>query len=199
MKKILILMALSGMLMPALASAELNYNAVDAGYSTEVYKTGEPILYQKNLGISKSVSGNVYLAASYEAGSQPGYSHSGEKKTQSFLFGAGYHTPLLDTLKTKVDALVRGNIVRGRAKIGEGSVRETGYDFGAGIRAQLAHGLECSLAGVHSYLSEGAYSYTNTFLDAQIGFNFTQKMQMKVGFDLLGHDQTVNVGLRFFY
>jgi hypothetical protein len=197
MKKILILAALSGMLIPAFASAELNYNAVDVGYSTTIYNNRNPNLFQFDLGISKSVSRNVYLAGSYEAASQPTNSITGDKKIKSILLGAGYHTPLKDTLKLKVDGIVKGNIVKNRIKLAGSTQSASGYDIAAGVRAQFAHGLESGVDVIH--VSKMYGTNPKTYLNVQLGFNFTPRLQLAVKVDIFDPDQTVYVGMRFFY
>ncbi len=199
MKKALLVMALSGTLIPAHAWAALNYNETDIGYSTTNYGNGDPGLVQFNLGYAKSVSSTTYLDASYGSGTQHGLSIAGDKKMKSISLGAGYHTPLEDTPTSKVDAIIKGNIVAGSAKLAGSSLSANSYDFGTGVRAQFGHGLESSLAVVHARRSNGTYTNTDTFFNAQIGFNFTPKIQMAFGVDLFGHDPVMNVGLRFFH
>jgi len=195
MKRTLIVAGLSGMFIPALASAELNYDAVNVGYSTMRYSNGNQGLTELDVGFSKSYSKDVYLGASYGTASQTTYSGLGNKTVRSISLGAGYHTPLRDN----VDLVVAGHIVLGSAKLAGSSTSANGYDIGAGVRTQFAHGLEGSLAAVHANRSNGTYTNTDTFLNAQFGFNFTSKIQMNAGIDLLGHDQTTSLGLRFYY
>jgi Outer membrane protein beta-barrel domain len=191
MKKILVAVVLSSMLIPAFASAELNYNSVDAGYSTTNYS---PSLTELNIGISKSISGNVYLGASYRAGSQPTYTSLGDRKVSSISVGAGYRTPLKDN----VDAFVKGNILLGSVKLAGNSVSANGYDIGAGVRAQLIRKIEGTLAVVHTNTSSGALANTKTFFNAQLGFDFTQTIQLTAGLDFKS-DPTTSLGVRFFY
>lgn len=191
MKKILIAAILSGTLIPALALAELNYNAVDAGYSTTSYSS---VLTELDIGISKSISGNTYLGASYGTGSQPTNTALGDKKLSSISLSAGYHTPLIDN----VDAIVKGRIVLGSIKLAGSSASANGYDIGAGVRAQFGHALEGTLAVVHANASNGTFTSNHTFLNAQFGFNFIPEFQMTAGMDFKP-DVTTSLGLRFFY
>lgn len=191
MKKILIAAVLSGMLIPALASAELNYNAIDIGYATTSYN---PNLTEFYIGISKDNSKNVFLDASYRAGSQPKFSSLGDRKVGSISIGAGYHTPLMND----VDAVVKGNILLGSVKLAGNSVSTNGYDIGAGVRAEFSKALEGTLAVVHAGTSNGPFSSKNTFVNTQFGFNFMQAFQMTAGIDFKP-DMTTTLGVRFFY
>jgi hypothetical protein len=193
MKNILIVPALSSILIPALASAELNYNAVNAGYSSTSYSNGARDLIELNAGISKSVSGNVYVGASYGTGSQS-VGKGLYKKVSSLSLSAGYHTPLKDN----VDAIAEGHIIRGSAKSAGISASANGYDAGAGMRALLRSGLEGTLAVVHASTSNGTFSSKNTFIKAKLGYNFTPELQMTAGMDFKP-DITTNLGVRFFY
>lgn len=192
MKKILIAVAILGMLIPALAFAELNYNAVDIGYSTTSYN---PDLTEFDFGVSKSYSDNTYLGVSYGAGTQPVGSTLGEnKKINSISFSAGYHTPF----RENVDTIARTHIIFGSAKYAGGSASANGYDIGVGVRAQFAHAIEGTLAVDHASTSNGALTANDTFLSVQFGFNFIRELQMTAGMDFRPI-LTTNFGLRFFY
>jgi len=197
MKGILIVAGLSGMLIPALASAELNYNSVSAGFTTKTTKTNniEQNYSELSLGISKSVFKNIYLGASFESGTQPGTPTTGGKMVHSISLGAGFHTPLNDN----VDVIVASHIVQGSDKIAGSSANANGYDIGAGIRAQTTYGLEGSIVAVYDSISNDTYSSKDTFINAQFGFDFTPKIQMYGGIDLFRDNQTIDLGLRFFY
>lgn len=199
MKKVFIVASLSSMLIPAHAWAELNYNVIDINYLTTNYSNADPSLFQVNFGISKKIFRNMYFATSFGSATQEAYSNSGSKKIKSISIGAGYYTPLYDKPKTKVDMVVKGNIVAGTAKVAGSSFSANGYDIGTGVRAQFAHGLESSLSVIHARKSNGTYTDTNTFLNVQLGFNFTPKVQMAVGMDFHVHDQSMNMGMRFFF
>lgn len=193
MKTTFIMLAISGMLIPRLASAELNYNEVNVGYSTTSYNNGDEDLTEWDAGVSKSISGNVYLGASLGFGKQLGFS-AGIKKVSSVSAGAGYHFPLND----KSDVIVDGHIVLGSAKLAGNSTSADGHDFGAGIRTLIMHGLEGTLAVIHARTSNGTLSSNDTFLKVQFGFNFTPKFQLATGVDFK-HDMTTYLGARFFY
>jgi hypothetical protein len=193
MKKILILMVLSGMLIPALASAALDYNAVDASYATTGYQNNET-LTTLNLGFSRSISNDFYLAASYGHGYQT-TNTSYDIKTNSISAGAGYHTPLKDY----ADGIAEGHITLGSAKWAGNTASANGYDIGAGIRAELGHEIEGTVMAMHDSISDGTLTRTDTFLNVRLGFNFLTRFQMILGIDLFKADSTSSLGVRFFY
>lgn len=196
MKRILITASLSGMFMPAPASAELNYNTVDVGFTTKTAtnKTTSLDYTELSLGFSKSLSKNVYLGASYERGSEPTTATS-DGKVYSISLGAGFHTPLYDN----ADVIVSGHIVQGTDQIAGSDANTNGYDIGAGVRAQFPHGLEGSIAAVYASTSNDTYSSKDTFVNAKLGFDFTPEIQLYAGIDLWRDNQTIDFGLRYFY
>ncbi|MGA7749958.1 MAG: hypothetical protein WCA63_07390, partial [Gallionella sp.] len=147
-----------------------------------------------NIAISKSISGNIYLGASYATGTQPTDTYLGDNNVNSITIGAGYHTPL----KENADAMVKGDVILGSVKTGGNSTSENGFDIGAGIRAQLGKKFEGTLAIIHSSTSGGIFASTNTFVNAQLGFNFTTKIQMTADVDFTP-DRTSSLKLRYFY
>jgi hypothetical protein len=195
MKKILVVLALCGMLIPAPASAELDYNAVDIGHSTMSYSNSAQVQTELIVGISNSISKDVYLEAAYGAGSQSmGTSLGVKKKVGSLSVGAGYHTPL----KSDVDAVAEGHIIQDSTKLAGTSTSVHGYDISAGIRALFIGGLEGTLAVVHASASNSTFSSTNTFLSAQFGFNLLPSFQMTSGIEFK-RNITTSLGVRFFY
>lgn len=193
MKIILIVAALSGMLMPATASAELDYNTVDVGYSTTSYSDSTLTRTELNFGYANSISENAYLQAAYRMGTLSTYGGS-DRNLRSISVGAGYHTPLKDD----VDALAQGNLVLGTSRSSGDSASANGYDIGAGVRALFRSGLEGTLMVVHASTSNGIHMNTDTFLGARFGYNFTAAIQMYAGIDLRT-ELTSTMGLRFFY
>jgi hypothetical protein len=193
-KTIHLAVAMSGMFIPALASAELNYNAVDAGYSTTSYRSDISALTELELGFSRSISGNAYLGASCGSSSQTMDTTLGDNKVHSISLSAGYHVPLMDN----VDALANGHIIRGSAKLAGISTSTNGSDIGAGVRAQFIHGLEGTLEVVHASTSDGTISSTHTFIKTEVGYNILPKFQMTAGVDLKP-DHRSYLGVRFFY
>jgi opacity protein-like surface antigen len=196
MKRILIAASLSGIFMPTPASAELNYNTVNVGFTTKTatYKSASVDYTELSLGFSKSVSKNVYLGATYERGSEP-TTATNDGKVQSISLGAGFHTPLYDN----ADVIVVGHIVQGTDQIATSSANANGYDVGAGIRSQFTGGLEGSIAAVYASTSNDTYSSKDTFVTAQFGFDFTPEIQLYAGIDLWRENQTIDFGLRYFY
>lgn len=195
MKRMLILAGLSGTLIPALASAELNYNAIDAGYSTTRYSNGNPNLTEIGIGFTRNYFERVYLGAYYGSAYQATYAAQGENRVHKISLGAGYHKPLMNN----VDVVVAGHIVFGTANWGGNSSSANGYDVGAGVRALFLHGIEGNLAVINASKSNGTY-YSNsyTYIGAQFGFYFTQLLEMTAGIDFK-KDQTTSLGLRFYY
>jgi len=195
MKRTLILAGLSGMLFPALASAELNYNIINAGYTSTKYENGNLGQTELYLGFTKSVFKRAYLGASYGASDQPTYKAQGDNRVHKIYLGAGYHIPIMDD----VDAVVAGHYVYGTANWGGNSSSANGYDIGAGVRALFLHGLEGNIALVNASSSSGTYySSSDTYVSTLFGFFFTQRLEMVFGIDFK-KDQTSGLGLRFYY
>jgi hypothetical protein len=195
MKRILIVAGIAGILMPTLASAELNYNSVNVGFTTIMDDYFVANFTELSLGVSKSVSKRIYLGATYDSGSKFSTSTSSYKKVHSISLGAGFHTPLNDN----TDIIVAGHIGQGTDKISGSTESANVYDIGAGVRAEFPHGLEASVVAVYDSRSNDTYSSKDTFVNAQFGFDFTPEIQMYGGFDLWRDNQTVDFGLRFFY
>ena len=194
MKNIFIVAVLSGICIPTLASAELDYNAVDASQSTTSYRNGELDLKELDVGISISISNDMYLQASYGTARQNTLWIYGDRVISSVSLGAGYHRSLMDN----TDAFAEGHVILGSAKWAGTSESANGYDMGAGIRAMLLPGPEGTLALVHARTSNGAVSNTDTFTKAQFGYHFTPQWQMTIGMDMKP-DETMRIGLRYFY
>ena len=199
MKRILIVAGVSGIFMPTLASAELNYNSFNVGFTTIMNNEFTANFTELSLGFSGSVSKRIYLGASFDTGSKFLSSTSGSngsyKKVNSILLGGGFHTPLNDN----TDIIVAGHIGQGTDKVPGSTESANVYDIGAGVRAEFPYGLEGSVVAVYDSRSSNTYSSNDTFVNAQFGFNFTPEIQMYGGFDLWRDNQTVDFGLRFFY
>ena len=137
MKRILIVAGIAGILMPTLASAELNYNSVNVGFTTIMNNDFTANFTELSLGVSKSVSKHIYLGASYDTGSKFLSSTSGSggsyTKVHSILLGAGFHTPLNDNS----DIIVAGHIGQGTDKISGSTENASVYDIGAGVRTAV--------------------------------------------------------------
>jgi len=195
MKRILFLAGLGGTMIPALASAELNYDAINAGYSTTRYENGDLNLTELDIGYTKDYFENVYLGASYGAADQSTYSNVGDNTVHKISLAAGYHAPLMN----KVDVVIAGHAVFGRANWGGETSSANGYDAGAGVRALFLHGLEGNLAVVHARISNGDYySASYTYISTQFGFYFIPRLEMTAGIDFK-KDQTTSLGLRIYF
>jgi opacity protein-like surface antigen len=195
MKRILIAATLTGMLMPAVASAELDYNIVDAGITSKINRGTQGNFSEFILGASKSVFQNLFLVASYQTGTLPTTTSSNNTRVHSTYLGAGFHT----AIKDYGDAVVAGRFFQGTDLIPGSSESANGYDISAGVRSQFSHGLEGSVMAVYSSISKDSYSNNDTYAYAQFGFDFTESIQLYGGIDFWRSDQTMNFGLRVFY
>jgi|GEM_PF-6440286 len=158
------------------------------------FDNGDPDLTGFGVGISKSISSNVFLAASYAAGNQATNTNLGDITVSGISIGAGYHTPLKDD----IDFIVSGDIFQGTVKLAGFSESVNSYDIGAGVRAQFAPKFEGTLAVDYTSVSSGAITETDTSINAQVGFNITPEFQLTAGMDF-EPDQTIGLGVRFFY
>ena len=193
MKKILIAAGMVGMLMPTLASAELDYNIVQVGFTSKTNRGNKANFTEYILGISNNVTKKIFLGASYQAGIEP--PASGGDKVSSTTLMAGFHTPFHETN----DFVVVGHVSRGTDMIPGSSASASSYDLGAGVRSEFPHGLEGSVLAYYSNTSNETYSSNDTYVNAQFGFDFTPSIQMYGGIDLWRSDQTMSFGLRIFY
>jgi hypothetical protein len=193
MKRILVAAGLAGMLMPALASAELDYNIVEVGNTSKTNRGSKANFSEFILGISNSVTKNIFLGASFQFGIEP--PASGNAKVNSTTLLAGFHTPFHETN----DFVVVGHVSKGTDKIPGSSESANSYDVGAGVRSEFPHGLEGSILAYYSNTSNATYSSKDTYANAQFGFDFTPSIQMYGGIDLWRSDQTMFFGLRIFY
>ena len=191
MKRILVVVALSAAITPHIARAELSYNSVEAGYYVASYSSN---LTEFIIAVSKSIPGNFYLTASYASGSQAANNFQSENHTSAITLGAGYHIPL----HQNVDGILKGDVISGSVNTGGNSTSESGFDIAAGVRAQMSTRFEGILAAVHSSTSGGIYASTDNFINAQLGFNFTPKLQMAASFDFRPTPVS-GVSLRYFY
>jgi opacity protein-like surface antigen len=195
MKRMLIVAGLSGVLMPALASAELDYDAFNAGFRTKASNISTGNYTEFGLGITKNIFKIAYLGASYETGTAPSTPSSAETVVHSTTLGAGLHFPLNDD----VDIIIPGHAFQGTDIIPGSSASVNGYDVGAGIRALIPYGLEGSIVAVYENTSNDTYSNKDTYVNAQFGFDFTPEILMYAGIDLLRDHQTIDFGLRVYY
>ena len=203
MKKILIVIALSGMLIPTIASAELNYNAVNVGYA-KVSQTGWADLTGYDFGVSYGITKNVFLEGSYGTGSQPSGTTLGDITVSGFDVGAGYHTPI----QNDVDFIVGAHLIQGTAKFAGLSYNSNGYDVGVGIRAELTPKFEAILSGVHTNVTSNSSTTTSNGMQAEVGFKVTPEVQLLAGIASDSNSpqtgssyttQTIHFGARFYY
>jgi hypothetical protein len=195
MKRILIAAGLVGMLVPAVASAELEYSIVDVGFTSKISRGINANFTEYIFGLSKSVSKRIFLGASYQAGTLPATAAYRDTKVGSATLSAGYHTPLNET----TDIVVVGHISQGSDLVPGSNESANSSNLGAGVRSEFPHGLEGSVFAYYSNTSGAAYSSNDTYVNAQFGFDFTPSIQMYGGIDLWRSDQTLSFGLRIFY
>jgi hypothetical protein len=191
MKRILVAIALSAGLIPQVARAELSYSSVDMGYLITTYS---PNLTQFIMAISKSIPGNFYLDASYASGSQATYTSQGDNHASAITLGGGFHIPLHEN----VDGILKGDVILGSVSSGGNSTSEDGFDVAAGMRAQMTHRFEGTLAVVYASTSGGIYASSDTYVSAQLGFNFTPQLQMNASIDFKP-TMVTGLRLRYFY
>jgi hypothetical protein len=191
MKRILVVIALSAALIPQVAWAELSYSSVDLGYLITSYS---PSLTEMTFSVSKSIPGNFYLDASYSSGSQDTSTYQGDIHASAITLGGGYHTPLHEN----VDGVLKGDIILGSVTTGGNSASEDGFDIAAGMRAQMTHRFEGTLAVVYASTSGGKYASSDAFVSAQLGFNFNPQLQMNASVDFRPNMVT-GLRLRYFY
>lgn len=202
-KKILIATTLAGLLVPAIASAELNYNAIEASYA-QTSQSGWPDANEFDLNASYGITKNVYLDGTFATASQPSGTPFGDITAHAFEFGAGYHTPL----RSNVDLIVAGHLIEGTASYAGSSYNSNGYNIGVGVRAELTPELEGMLSAVHTSVSGNSSTTTSNGIQAQLGYKVAQQVQLFAG---LGSDsnspdtggsydtQTLFFGARFYY
>ena len=195
MKRTLVAAGLAGMLMPGLASAELDYNIVDVGFASKINRGNTGNFTELSLGITKNVFNKLFLGATFQSGILPSTPANRDTRVSSATLIGGFHTPF----KENSDFVVVGHVSKGTDIIPGSSESATTYDLGAGLRAEFTYGLEASIVAYYSNASGTAYSSNDTYVNAQFGFDFTPNIQMYGGTDLFKSDRTAIFGLRIFY
>ncbi|MBI3480374.1 MAG: hypothetical protein HY016_08485 [Nitrosomonadales bacterium] len=194
MKNTLIATTLTILLLPSLASAELNYNAVHVNQATTTYRNGDKDLKELSIGISKSFSPRAYLQASFANARQATPWIYGDRIVSSVSLGAGYHSMLMED----TDAIVEAHATLGSSKWGGASESANGYDVGIGIRTVILPGLEGAVSWVQARTSNGPVASSDMFPRAQFGYSFLPQLQVTMGLDLKP-DETLRLGFRYFY
>jgi len=203
MKRILIATTLTGLLIPAIASAELNYNAIEVSYA-QTSQSGWADATEYVFGASYGITKNIYLDGAFATGSQPSGTAFGDITGNAFEIGAGYHTPL----QNNVDLIVAGHLIQGTSSFAGSSYSSNGYDIGVGLRAELTPQLEGILSAVHTSVSSNSFTTTSNGIQAQLGFKVTPQVELfaDIGSDSNSPDigssyntQTIGFGGRFYY
>lgn len=202
-KNMLRVTTLLGLFIPVIASAELNYDAIDIGYS-KTSESGSADLNMLNFGISKGISSNVFLQGGYSTGSMASGTSFGDISASGWSVGGGFHTPI----KTDVDLIVSANFGQSTASLAGISISGNGHGVGIGIRAAITPQLEGTLGGNYTSFSVNSSTTTSTGISGELGFNVTPQLQLVVGLDSDSNSpqagasystQTVSFGARFFY
>lgn len=173
MKQLLIAIAVAGMLIPAIASAELNYNAVQVGYA-KTSESGVEDLHEYSIGVSFSVNNDVFIDGQFSTGRQASGTAFGDITGTAWAIGAGYHAPI----NNNVDIIISGGISRATVEIANNSQSGNGYNFGVGIRGEITPRLEGSLSGGYLSMNSNSSTTTGTGISAGLGFNVTPQFQL---------------------
>jgi long-subunit fatty acid transport protein len=203
MKKIIIVVAASGLLMPAIASAELNYNAVQIGYA-KTTESGEADLNSYGVGVSYSVNSNIYIQGQFSTAKQASGTPAGDITGTAWGVGIGAHTPI----SNNVDVIGSFDYAHVNSELGTNSVSGNGYDIGVGLRGEFTPQLEGSLSVDYASVTANSSTTTSTGIGAGLGYNFTPQFQLRVGISSDSYNpdigpsyntQTIAFAGRFFY
>lgn len=203
MKNIFIAIATAGMLIPKIASAELNYNSVGVDYS-KTSQSGVADLSGIGIGISKSIYSNVFLTGSIFNRRQSSGTTLGDLSVYEFAEGAGYHTPI----QYNVDFIVSGALQQSRFKFAGASSNENGYGLGVGIRAELAPKFEGQVSGEYFSMSSNSFTSTGKGIDVILGFMVTPEFKLLADIGSSSHNppsgssyntRTIDFGARFYF
>jgi hypothetical protein len=198
MKKILSVIALSSLLIPAIASAELSYDSVGVDY-IKMSQSGTPDLTMLGLSVSKGFSNNIFLGGSFGNGKQSSGTSFGDVTVNDWSLGAGYHTPL----QTNLDLIISVNFEQATAKLAGVSVTGNGHGISIGVRNEFTPQFEGSLTGTYTSSSVNSSTSTSTGFDAELGFKITPQFQLvgSLGTDSSSGTNTTTtmLGGRFFY
>lgn len=203
MKKIIFITALLGMLIPAVAFAELRYDAVSIGYA-KTSESGSADLNELDFGITKGITNNVYIGGSYATGSQASGTAFGDITVHGYEIDLGFHTPI----KENIDFILLGGFLSDTASLGGVSVSGNGYGLGVGLRAELSPQIEGTISGTHTSVSANSSTTTGNGVQVELGFNITHELQLFGGIGSTSFspdigasytDNTVAIGLHYFY
>lgn len=203
MKKILITTALSVMLVPAVASAELNYNMVGASYA-KTSESGFEDITGFGVGVSKSITSNVFLEGAYTTSSRPSGTTFGDVRVNGWDIAMGYHTPI----QNDIDLIAAGHLLQSTAEFAGASYSANGYRLGVGLRVELTPEFEGKVLGTYTNVSSNSFTTTSTGMNMQLGFKVTPELQLFAGVTFDSHSprygssystQTMGFGGRFYY
>lgn len=172
MKNIPLVIALSWLLLPAIASAEFNYTSIHAGYAITKL-SGRADNKQYYLDGAYGILNNVFIEGNYTTANQPSGTSSGDFTDASYAVGAGYHTPL----ENKVDFIVAGYLNRDKKYLAGASSSSSGFSLDVGLRQELAPKLESLVSARHFIISRNSLTTTGNGIRAEIGFQASPEIE----------------------
>lgn len=201
MKKLTAIIALATLLTPAIASAELSYNAAQLSFE-RMSQSGKRDLNMTNFNISKGISSNVFLEGEYKTGKQATGTSFGDVAVKGWILGAGYHTPI----QTNTDLIVTGRLRRITASIAGVSSTVDSRILGIGIRTEITPQFEGGLSANYasSTVDSSSSATSMTGVKFQLGFKVTPQFQLMAGVASNSSGSapsvsTADVSARFFY
>ena len=203
MKKIIITISALGLLIPAFASAELNYNAVQLGYA-KTTESGQADLNEFDLGVSYSINKNFYIQGLFASGTQASGTPAGDVTFTGWDVGLGAHTPI----GTNVDIVGIFDLVLAKAELGSISESGNGYAMSVGLRGEFTPQLEGTFFGHYSSVTANSSTTTATGVNAGLAYNFSPQIQLGVDIGSTSHSpdvgssystETLGIVGRYFY
>ncbi|MEQ1525173.1 MAG: hypothetical protein ABL911_00290 [Gallionella sp.] len=201
MRKLATVIALATLLTPAIASAELSYDAAQLSFE-RLSQSGKRDLNMTNFNLTKGISSNVFLEGEYQTGKQATGTSFGDVSAKGWILGAGYHTPIT----TNTDFIVTGRYRKITSSAAGTSLTGDSRILGIGIRSEFTPQFEGGLSASYASSTVGSSSSTTsmTGVKFQLGFKVMPQFQLMAG---LASNQsgsapavnTVDIGIRFFY
>ena len=203
MKIVIFAVAAFGLLIPAYASAELSYNAVQIGYA-KTTESGEADINEFDLGVSYSINKNIYIQGLFATGNQASGTPAGDITFTGWDVGLGAHTPI----GNNVDIVGIFDLVQAKAELGSNSQSGNGYGISVGVRGEFTPQLEGTFFGDYSSVTANSSTTTSTGISAGLGYYFTPQFQLGVDIGSTSYSpdigssystQTIGFVGRFFY
>jgi opacity protein-like surface antigen len=203
MNKLIAILATMLMLIPTIASAELNYNSIAVDYS-KTTQSGVGDLSGIDIGISKSVYSNVFLTGLIFYGRQASGSALGDLSVYGFSEGAGYHAPI----NYHTDFIVSGSLQQNKSKLAGSSTSENGYTLGVSLRTEFSEKVEGDISGSYLSMSDNSFTSTGKTFDVKLGYMVTPEFELLADINSTSHNpptgssydtRTMNLGTRFYF